>query len=239
MDRRRPDDGRRAGGRRRLASGTDQPAGRVAPGPPPTTPGRRRRDGPDLSEACGWRDLTEPWEWTEDLAARPALASHPHEAAVHGAAANVAYMRGDFTRWPTGSPGPASTGRPTPRGVALPRAPWHWPNSAGGAHAEVIEHARRRGDVRGPPSENLGVAALAAAYAGQLAQARELNDRWWLPPSRRPCARSPRTSPARSTAWPERGTPPNSITPTPSTWHVVRRDVPRRDRLRRAAHHPR
>ena len=129
----------------------------------------------NLSDACGWRDLTEPWEWTEDLAARPELASHPREAAVHGAAANVAYMRGNF-------PLADRLARAGLDRATDAEGSWRCLGSLAladlsrGAHAEVIEHARAAATFAERPSESLGVAALAAAYAGQLAQARELND---------------------------------------------------------------
>ena len=45
LDRLRPDDRARTGGRRRPSSGAAQPAVRVAPGSPAATPGRRRRVG--------------------------------------------------------------------------------------------------------------------------------------------------------------------------------------------------
>ena len=46
-----------------------------------------------------------------------------------------------------------------------------------GAYGEVVEHALAAAALATRSSENLGVAALAATYAGDLDQARELNDR--------------------------------------------------------------
>lgn len=48
---------------------------------------------------------------------------------------------------------------------------------ARGAYAEVIEHSIAADAVASRPRGTLGIAALAAAYAGDLDQARELNDR--------------------------------------------------------------
>ena len=51
-----------------------------------------------LSEVTSWRDLTETFDWADQLAGDPALADHPRAAEVLGAAANAAYLRGDYTR---------------------------------------------------------------------------------------------------------------------------------------------
>ncbi len=51
-----------------------------------------------VSDACSWRDLTEPLDWAEELASDPAFAGHPRAAAVLGSAANSAYLRGDYAR---------------------------------------------------------------------------------------------------------------------------------------------
>ena len=46
-----------------------------------------------------------------------------------------------------------------------------------GAYGDVVEHALAAAALATRPSENLGIAALAATYAGDLDQARELNNR--------------------------------------------------------------
>jgi tetratricopeptide (TPR) repeat protein len=47
---------------------------------------------------------------------------------------------------------------------------------ADGAHADVVEHALAAAALAPDPRENLGTAALALAYSGDLDQARTLND---------------------------------------------------------------
>jgi predicted ATPase/DNA-binding SARP family transcriptional activator len=129
-----------------------------------------------LFDAVVYRDLVEMRGWVEELAADPALAAHPREADVLGVAAQVAYHRGDYSR----ADRLARTG--------LERATdadgsWYCLMAlsvaalARGAYTEVIEHSLAAEAVASEPRDNLGIAALAAAYAGDLDQARELNDR--------------------------------------------------------------
>lgn len=48
---------------------------------------------------------------------------------------------------------------------------------ARGAYADVVEHSLAAAAIATRPQENLGIAALAAAYASDLDRARTLNDR--------------------------------------------------------------
>ena len=48
---------------------------------------------------------------------------------------------------------------------------------ARGAYTDVVEHSLAAAALAGRPRENLGIAALATAYAGDLDEARTLNDR--------------------------------------------------------------
>ena len=63
--------------------------------------------------------------------------------------------------------------------MVLPVARCRWPPWPAGRYAEVVEHALAAAALATRPGENLGIAALAAAYAGDLDRARTLNDRGW------------------------------------------------------------
>jgi predicted ATPase/DNA-binding SARP family transcriptional activator len=128
-----------------------------------------------LFEAMAYRDLVELRGWAEELADDPAVASHPRAAAILGTAAEAAYHRGDY-----------------PRADRLARAglerasddvgkwycllPLAWAHLARGAYAEVVEHCLAAAAVLRVP-EGFGGAALATAYAGDLDEARALNER--------------------------------------------------------------
>lgn len=126
-----------------------------------------------LTDAAGWRDLTEVWQWTLELADDPATCTHPRAASVLGLAAGCAWSRGELDR-------ADSLAR---RGLALARDNWR-------CQAALALVALTRGDLAGSvgqglraasradhPDQSLGVAALAAAYAGDLDDARNLNER--------------------------------------------------------------
>lgn len=122
-----------------------------------------------------YRDLTELRGWAKEVAADPTLVGHPREAAVLGTAAEAMYHEGEY---------PAAE-RLARKG--LERAddasahfclfPLSVAELARGAYADVMEHSLLTAELAGRPHESLGIAALAAAYAGDLQQARELNDR--------------------------------------------------------------
>ena len=134
----------------------------------------------NLSEAIAYRDLSELASWADELAADltsdPALAAHPHAAVVLAVAAEAAHHRGD--------------NHAAQRLVldGLQRATdrvgkWSCLTVmsvlalADGAHAEVVEHALAAAALAPGPRDNLGTAALALAYTGDLDRARALNDR--------------------------------------------------------------
>jgi predicted ATPase/DNA-binding SARP family transcriptional activator len=126
-----------------------------------------------LHEVSEWRDLTEPWHWVEELTEDPALSHHPRAADVLGVAAGVAYLRGDHAR----ADQLARAGLAVP---TTPRASWLCltalaeADMARGAFGEALEHSLAADALATRPTENLGVAALAAAYAGDLDQAASL-----------------------------------------------------------------
>ena len=93
-----------------------------------------------------------------------------------GSAANVAYMRGDYTR--AERLARAGLERATDAGGALRcLSALALADLSRGAYGDVVEHALAAAALTTRSSENLGIAALAATYAGDLDQARELNSR--------------------------------------------------------------
>ena len=129
-----------------------------------------------LFRAVAYRDLIEIRDWAEDLADDPALAKHPRASAVVGTAAEAAYHRGDYPR----------AERLARKGLALATdhtESWYCmlPLSvaalARGAYADVVEYSLAGAAVATEDSEYFGIAALAAAYAGDLDEARSLNAR--------------------------------------------------------------
>lgn len=129
-----------------------------------------------LFDAITYRDLVELRDWAGELADDPGIATHPRASAVLGVAAEAAYHSGDYRR----------AGRLARAGLA--RATDHtgtWyclmvlsvADLARGAYAEVVEHSLAASVLADQPRENLGIAALATAYAGDLDEARSLNDR--------------------------------------------------------------
>ncbi|MFI7442909.1 AfsR/SARP family transcriptional regulator [Nonomuraea indica] len=156
-----------------------------------------------LYEAVAYRDLAEIRDWAEELAGDPALAAHPRAPAVLGTAAEAVYHRGDYRRADRlaraglakvpggdgpakvpGGDGPAKVpGGDGPAKVSGGDGSWHClsvlsvADLARGAYGDVVEHSLAAAELAGPQRENLGIAALAKAYAGDLDAARELNDR--------------------------------------------------------------
>jgi predicted ATPase/DNA-binding SARP family transcriptional activator len=133
-----------------------------------------------LFDVVVYRDLIEIRGWAEELAddfnGDPALATHPRASAVLAIAAEAVYHRGDHPQaellaragleLATDDAG-VSYCLSTLSVTALARA----------AHVEVVAHAQAAAALARRPSESLGMAALATAYAGDLDAARALNDR--------------------------------------------------------------
>jgi tetratricopeptide (TPR) repeat protein len=95
---------------------------------------------------------------------------------VLGTAAEAAYQRGDYTR----AERLARTGLERAiddAGALYCLSALSVAELARGAHADVVEHALAAAALTTRPSETLGIAALAAAYAGDLDRAREVNGR--------------------------------------------------------------
>jgi predicted ATPase/DNA-binding SARP family transcriptional activator len=128
-----------------------------------------------LSDATSWRDLSEMWEWTEELARDPALTASPHVAAVLGCAAGVAYMRGDYRR-ATRLAGDGLARATDAEASFRCLGPLALADLSRGAYADAVEHALAAADLATRPNENLGIAALALAYGGDLHQGQQLNE---------------------------------------------------------------
>lgn len=141
--------------------------------------GREQRDDAvclviGLTDAAGWRDLTEVWEWALELADDPATETRRDAASVLGLAASCAWSRGDLER----------ADRLARKGLTLAG------DGAWRCEATLALLALSRGDLTAAVAhgteaavnatrldQSLGVAALAAAYDGDLESATALNDR--------------------------------------------------------------
>jgi predicted ATPase/DNA-binding SARP family transcriptional activator len=140
-----------------------------------------------LWTAVAFRNLIEIRGWVEELADEPAPAGHPRAAAVLGVAAECAYQRGDLElaqqRAHAGvelaGPGGCWQCHAVLAVVALARGHFEV------ARRESIAVTR----THDGPAEDMVVAALATAYAGDLSRARELN-RAVLAAARSPSGRS-------------------------------------------------
>jgi predicted ATPase/DNA-binding SARP family transcriptional activator len=128
-----------------------------------------------LFDAIAYRDLVEIRSWAEELADDPALAAHPRAAAVLGAAGEAAYHRGDHPR--AERLARAGLGQATDdTGVSNCLMVLSVADLARGAFADVVEHSLAAAAHVTGPRENLGIAALATAYAGDPDKARALNE---------------------------------------------------------------
>jgi len=129
-----------------------------------------------LFDAIAYRDLLEVRRWAEELADDPALAALPQAAAVLGTAAEAAYHRGDYER----AEQLARDGleRATDNtGSWLCLSALSVADLARGDFADAGRHAQAASRISGRLADNLVVAALAATYAGELDEARRLNER--------------------------------------------------------------
>jgi predicted ATPase len=132
----------------------------------------------DLYAHASWRELTELFRWSLELAEDPALVGHPSEACVLGAAAEAAWSSaGDLDRAERYARRGADAVRPgDARGHAL--ANWALADvhlflgryeEAGDLAIEARERTRWI-------AEGYAQAAIAAAYAGDLTRARAMAD---------------------------------------------------------------
>ncbi|WP_222131310.1 BTAD domain-containing putative transcriptional regulator [Pseudonocardia sp. C8] len=127
-----------------------------------------------LDAAAGWRDLTEIWSWGLELTDDPALDTHPDATSIRGIAAGAAWARGELERAERlARAGLRSSGDGRWRcEAALALAAL-----SRGELEDAVAHGTEAGRLAPRPDQSLGVAALAAAYRGDLDAARELNGR--------------------------------------------------------------
>jgi predicted ATPase/DNA-binding SARP family transcriptional activator len=131
---------------------------------------------PPLIEAIAYRDLIEVRAWAEELAEDPALDGHPLAGPVLGAAASAAYHRGDYRR----ADRLARAG--LDRAAAADGAwvcvlPLASAALARGEFTEAVDVMVAAAGHTAQVRDNLWLAALGAAYRGDLDRARTLNDR--------------------------------------------------------------
>ncbi len=127
-----------------------------------------------LAAAAGWRDLTEIWAWALELADDPAITTHPDAALVLGIAAESAWNRGELDR----------TEHLARRGLgAAGNGGWRCTSALAFAALSrgdlpgAIAHGTAAAASAPRPEPSQGIAALAAAYGGDLGAATALNHR--------------------------------------------------------------
>lgn len=126
-----------------------------------------------LAELAGWRDLTEIWSWSIELATDPAVHRHPDAALALGAAANSAWSRGELDLAATLARRGLERGGPGVPGCRTALALAALSRGELSSAAKLAVEAAKDG----PPTDpNLGVAALATAYAGDVDAARALHE---------------------------------------------------------------
>ncbi|MGH9229482.1 MAG: BTAD domain-containing putative transcriptional regulator [Acidimicrobiales bacterium] len=125
-----------------------------------------------LADTAGWRDLTEVWAWGLELAEDPAIETHPDAVSVLGLAAASAWSRGELER----------ADRLARRGLGRAGdGAWRCQAAlalaalSGGNLADAVTLGTKAAAHATRADQSLGVAALAAAYRGDLDEATALN----------------------------------------------------------------
>jgi tetratricopeptide (TPR) repeat protein len=128
-----------------------------------------------LLDAATWRDLTDVWEWSLELAADPQIKAHPDAPMILGLAANSAWSRGELDRADELANAGLELAGATEWAcidakslVALSR----------GDFDIAVELATLAGQTATRPAQSFGVAALASAYRGDLETAHALNEKF-------------------------------------------------------------
>ncbi|MGH3879135.1 MAG: ATP-binding protein, partial [Actinophytocola sp.] len=129
-----------------------------------------------LFDAITYRDLVELRGWAVDLADDSSIAAHPRAAQVLGTAAEASYQSGDQVRAERFARAGLELATDT-RGRWLCLMVRSVVALARGAYPEVVELSLAAMALSTTPRENLGIAALALAYGGDLDHARTLNRR--------------------------------------------------------------
>jgi hypothetical protein len=129
-----------------------------------------------LIHVAAFRDVVETRAWAEELVTDPSLATHPGLASVLGAAAEVAYHRGDYAL----ADQLARTGlkfAADAKGSRICLTSLSLADTSRGAFADAVMHSVAAAALASRPTEAFGIGALAATYSGEVGQARELNNR--------------------------------------------------------------
>lgn len=126
-----------------------------------------------LGPVAPWRELPEIWAWAEELVDDVPF-DHPRAGTVLGAAATAAWIRGDLD----------SAEERARKGLDVAsddEGRWYCLQALSeaalfsGAHGAARDLAIEAAGCCDRPSEGYGVAALAAAYGGEIDRARRLN----------------------------------------------------------------
>ncbi len=130
----------------------------------------------DVEETATWRDLTELWGWAQELVNEGVVDGHPRAASVLAIASINALTAGDL----------AEADRLVQQGLRIEKGredQW-WCLSAlaltelaQARFTEATDHGLEAARLSSYPDQNLGIAAVAAAYGGRLDLAREINAR--------------------------------------------------------------
>ncbi len=128
-----------------------------------------------LMDAATWRDLTEVWDWSLDLAADPAVTESSDAPTVLGMAADSAWFRGDLDQ----------ADNLADAGMALAgAAEWYCADAKSlvalsrGDFDAAVRLATTAAQLAPRPVQSLAIAALASAYGGNPDAARAFSDQF-------------------------------------------------------------
>jgi predicted ATPase len=127
-----------------------------------------------LLDAAFWRDMTEVWDWSLELAADFEAKHRPEGPEMLGLAATSAWFRGELDK----------ADELATAGLELAADEWSCLDAKSlvalsrGDLDAATTYAAAAGDTARRPVQSYGIAALASAYRGDLDAARTLNDRF-------------------------------------------------------------
>ena len=140
-----------------------------------------------VHEAAVYRDISELWAWSRELAADPSLSGHRQETAVLGSAAESSWLLGDLEEAERLARQGLRVAEESGAEETLTRRSWSALAVVALFRADFdTSRARwlRAASLGDDPSPQLATAAMASGYAGDresaaqlLAQAREANER--------------------------------------------------------------
>jgi predicted ATPase/DNA-binding SARP family transcriptional activator len=126
-----------------------------------------------LGNIVPWRELPEIWAWAEELIDEVPF-DHPHAGTVLGAAATAAWIRGELGN-------AEDLARRGLNAASNDEGRWYCLQALSeaallsGAHGAARDLAIEAAACYDRPTESYGIAALAAAYGGDIERARRLN----------------------------------------------------------------